>query len=340
VISVVFATHNRGTDLGRTLASFREARAPLRTPWELLVVDNNSTDGTPGVIAEFGRDSGLPLRSLSERRQGKSFAINSGILAARGEVLAFTDDDATVDVAYLRAVERAVDEHDALAFGGRVVAVWPARAPVWLLDEPALRSTRAGVVAYDMGDSVVELGRGVRPPAGANFFCRRRAFERYGLFREDLGPNANDQLYAEDTDFVERLRSAGERVLYVPGVVVYHPVSAARLRKRYGLRWCFRVGRSAARMQGRVRGIPAVAGAPRYLFAMLLGAVAQRITASLRGTPSARYDRTQEVVYRAGMIYEYLRLPADFDPAVEVARVRWPAAAPAPTAIPDLARER
>ncbi len=323
MISVIFATHNRSAHVRRILDSFREAKPPLRHSWELLVVNNNSSDGTAAVIEEFSRTSDLPVRVLFESRQGKAVAINSGIVASTGDVLAFTDDDVVVDPSYLWGIESAIESHDAIGFGGKVIAVWPVAPPAWLSNGSELRATNSGVVAYDMGDTVRELRPGIRPPAGANFFFRRKAFERYGLFREDLGPNAKRPLYSDDTEFVERLRSGGERLLYIPDVVVYHPVPEARLRKRYGIQWNFRAGRSAARMEGRPPGSASLFRVPRYLFRMFLGAAGSRLAVSFRGTPRARFEKTQEIIYRAGMIYEYSRLPRDFDPRAEVRRAGW-----------------
>lgn len=305
------------------------AATPLRQGWEPLVVDNNCTDNSPAVISTFHCNSDLPLRPLVERRQGKSFAINAGIIAPRGDVLAFTDDDALVDVSYLQAIERTTEHHDAIAFGGKVVAVWPSSPPAWLSDGGRFWHTNAGVVAYDLGDTVLELRPGIPPPPGANLICRRRAFERFGLFRQDLGPTAQNPFYAEDTEFVERLRRVGERHLYVPDVIVYHPVPKVRLQRRYAIRWNFQVGRSAARMEGRPPNAPTVLGVPRYLAPTLATAALRQIAALRRNTNAiARFNRTQHLIYLAGIIYEYLCLPSNFNPSVEVERVRLDVFAP------------
>ena len=127
-LAVIVATRNRSADLERLLEGLTACAPPLGRPWELLVVDNGSTDDTPAVLAAFrGR---LPLRALREERAGKSRAVNAGIRAAPQPLLAFTDDDAIVGPSWLRAIERAAGTHaDALGFGGRVIPEWAAAPP-------------------------------------------------------------------------------------------------------------------------------------------------------------------------------------------------------------------
>src|ERR1700733_3383650 len=92
-ISVVLATYNRAASLGVTLASFSKLIHPASTAWELIIVDNNSTDATPEVIREFSKAANFPVHCVSEKRQGRSAALNTGIAEARGNIIAFTEDD-------------------------------------------------------------------------------------------------------------------------------------------------------------------------------------------------------------------------------------------------------
>ena len=77
---------------------------PATITWELIVVDNNSDDDTRNTIEAFKRKSGLPIEYLLEKNQGKSFALNAGIKAAEGDIVAFTDDDCIVDNSWLATV--------------------------------------------------------------------------------------------------------------------------------------------------------------------------------------------------------------------------------------------
>src|SRR5579863_10079992 len=99
-ISVILCTYNRCDDLTQALAGLAASRMPQSVDWEVLVVDNNSKDRTRSVVEEFS--SVYPrFRYLFEGQQGLSNARNAGIAAARGRVLAFTDDDVIIDPGWL-----------------------------------------------------------------------------------------------------------------------------------------------------------------------------------------------------------------------------------------------
>jgi len=310
VISVIVATRNRGGQLRSMLDAFAAVDPPISSEWELMVVDNNSSDDTTRVLADYARRGTLPLRPIFEGRRGKSYALNTAIRQSRGDVLAFTDDDAVVDRLWLRSIERVVAHHPGhIGFGGPAVAIGARTPPAHGL----------GIVNYNPGDGPHVVEPFTTPPPGVNFFFRRIAFERHGLFREDLGPGSSVQR-AEDTDFVRRLWLAGEQVFYTPDVLVHHPVDHERLNWRYALKWTFWVGRSSARMTGRSK-VPTVAGVPRWLFSAALQKLAGVVTPyrGKHGVP--RGERAQELFYHLGLAYEFWRMDADFDPQAMVPRL-------------------
>ena len=101
--TVLIATYNRASLLDETLQSIRALRmAPDRT-WDVVVVDNNSNDATRAVVERHARDFPVPLRYLFEASQGRSSAMNAGIAAAAGSIVAMTDDDVRVDEGWLDA---------------------------------------------------------------------------------------------------------------------------------------------------------------------------------------------------------------------------------------------
>jgi len=290
------------------------------------VIDNGSTDGTSRLLGDLATRERLPLRPLSEPRRGKSRALNVGVRAARGDLLAFTDDDAIVERGWVRGFGEAAAEHpECLGFAGRSPAVG---GPV-----PPPRDH--GIVNYDHGDAGFEIRPFETPPPGVNFAFRRAAFERYGLFREDLGPGSEVQR-AEDTDFVRRLWLAGERLRYVPAATVRHPVHAERLARRFSLRWTFWVGRSNARMTGRPAGVPTVARVPRFLVGAIVSGAGRTLLSALTLRTGRDFPRAQRLAYDLGLAYEFRRLAPDFDPQALVPRLGQPAAElgrPAPGAL-------
>src|SRR5271155_1594923 len=120
MISVVVCTYNRRESLRTALGSLAQLRAPADSPWELIVVDNNSSDGTPEVVKSFGAGSSFCVQYVFETNQGQSHARNAGINAARGDIVAFTDDDVTVDSGWLCELQKVFDEFDCMGVGGRV----------------------------------------------------------------------------------------------------------------------------------------------------------------------------------------------------------------------------
>ncbi|HWF85945.1 MAG TPA: glycosyltransferase, partial [Vicinamibacterales bacterium] len=130
VVSVVICTFNRADALRQALARLREQTASPDT-YEVIVVDNNSSDDTPAVIAQAAQLA--PVRSVREPIQGLSFARNHGVRISRGEVVAFTDDDVCVAADWIETICRVAAERSDIAwFGGRVLPVWPAAPPAWL----------------------------------------------------------------------------------------------------------------------------------------------------------------------------------------------------------------
>src|SRR4051794_24769648 len=130
-VTVAICTWNRARSLDRTLKAFAGLRIPAGVTWELLVVNNNSTDDTDQVIAAHA--AALPVRGLTEKRPGKSYAANAAIAAATGELILWTDDDVLVDPEFLAAYVTAANERpDAAFFGGTVEPLFEGSTPPWI----------------------------------------------------------------------------------------------------------------------------------------------------------------------------------------------------------------
>jgi glycosyltransferase involved in cell wall biosynthesis len=262
-VSVVLATYNRAASLRTTLETFSRLVCPPALAWELLVVDNNSSDNTPSVIQEFARTAHFPLRYIFEKRQGKSFALNSGVAEAKGEIIAFTDDDVLLHPDWLTNLTRALEGSEYAAVAGRIVPSWNHPKPEWLEMDG-----QQAVVNLELGDEVTEIRL---PPLGANSAFRKQVFGKYGLFRLDLGPNeSRHTITCEDWEFGERVMRGGEKVVYCPTAIVYHPVDPKRTTKKYFLDWYYYNGVSLTRMAGLPDFGVFYFGAPRWLYRELL----------------------------------------------------------------------
>ena len=249
-ISVILCTYNRYVYLKKVLDSIAASVLPESIKWEVLIIDNNSNDRTPEVASEFAARYPGRFRYIFEPRQGKSHALNTGIRESRGDVLAFVDDDVTIEPSWLRNLTQALDNSKWAGSGGRTLLAERFSPPRWLaLAGP---HSLAGVLAavFDLGDEPCELDRA---PYGTNMAYRKEMFEKYGPFRTDMGPSADPDIPRpnEDTEFGRRLMAAGERLRYEPAAIVYHPVPKNRIRKDYFLTWWFDYGRASIREVGR-----------------------------------------------------------------------------------------
>jgi len=262
-VTVILCTHNRCEELAGALHSISASQVAESLTWEVLVVDNNSTDQTRNVVEEFCRRDPGRFRYIFEPRQGLSYARNTGIANARGEVLAFTDDDVKVEHTWLQNLTAEMLNNGGWAgAAGRTLPAQKYTPPAWL---PNDFDTWAGIIFayFDLGDEAGELHCA---PYGANMAYRRAVFAKYGGFRTDLGRNPGDKIGNEDTEFGRRLMLRGEQLRYEPSAIVYHRVLHERVTQKYLFSWWFDFGRATIRERG---GRPDVYGVPRDYFALM-----------------------------------------------------------------------
>ncbi len=291
-ISVILCTYNRCQSLSKALSSVAASTLPPSVEWEVLVVDNNSCDQTREVVEDFCRRYPARFRYLFEPQRGKSHALQTGIGEAPGDVLAFMDDDVTVEPTWLQNLTSELHSGEWAGAGGRIVLQWPPALPDWLAIEGPW--VRHGLPGLDQGHEAKEL---VGPPFGTNMAFRKEVFRKHGGFRTDLGPSPDKQIPipGEDTEFGRRLIVAGERLRYEPSAVVYHPVLENRIKKKYLLGWWFDYGRAHAR-EVQIR--------PLRGFCNL---VAWKLRGVVASDPQLRFFSRLVVRERLGEISEFLR---------------------------------
>jgi glycosyltransferase involved in cell wall biosynthesis len=308
--SVVIATYNRCRDLRDTLDSLAALRPD--GPWEVIVVDNNSTDDTRTVV-ETNRDSfPAPLRYVFEREQGRSPALNAGIRQAQGDIIVTTDDDVRVEPNWLDTASQALEALDCDYVGGRVLPIWGGPRPAWLPDRGGKHW--AVIALLDYGPEPLEFG--ARVPLGVNMAFRRSAFDRAGLFDPTTGRKAGTLLGQEVREWCIRARAAGVRGFYAPGMAVRHIIPASRLNKAYFRRWFYWRGVSRAMLYAKAgldmeapertaldfRTVPHVLGVPRYLYRKALASVRAAVASAIRGDELASFDHELWVWFFAGIL--------------------------------------
>ncbi|MGH8550016.1 MAG: glycosyltransferase, partial [Methylococcales bacterium] len=274
--------------------------------WEIIVVDNNSTDATGDVVEGFIRTAILPLWYCYEEKQGAAYARNRGVHAARGKILGFVDDDETLNSEWLAAVNAAFDRYGCAGVGGRVLPRWMNPPPAWYTTEGRYRII-GPIQDHDLGDVIKEYTIDSPMPLGGNLAVRRECFDKYGPFRTDLGPVRNEE-YAmgEDTEFCLRLLQRGERLVYIPTAVTFNLVHPERLSKKFCRSFYFRLGRSVALLRGLGTGSPRIIGVPRHLFRSLAKLAAAWAGSVLRGNGPARLYFGFQLAYVAGEVYHHL----------------------------------
>ena len=232
-VSVVVATYNRCEILPGTLASLVNQQGD--TSYEVIVVDNNSTDDTRNVIEALRNLPGYEkLTYHFEEKQGVSHARNKGIAAARAGIIAFTDDDIRPAVNWVSSIKEAFRKFpDADCIGGKVLPAPETKFPAWLTKE-----YWTPLALLDLGERPLKLN--VRKGAGlvaANLSVRAAAFKDVGMFQPQLQRVKDSVGSMEDHEFQLRLSAARKVLMYVPDLIVYAHVMEERLDRQYHRRW-------------------------------------------------------------------------------------------------------
>jgi GT2 family glycosyltransferase len=227
-ISVVICSRNRKQHLVRTLESLRKLEVPDGLAHEVLLIDNGSTDGTRELMDDFVKLDPAVWKYRSEPEKGLSRARNCGIRHARGEIIAFTDDDVIVDPNWLSALWNTFESKpDVIAVQGKILLQKEIEhLPPWADPEDLLFCT-----CYDPSPAPVYTDVLV----GANMAFRGRAFEKYGYFDPRLGAGASG--LGEETEILMRFMDAGEKIYYQPEALIYHEYDEERFTWEY---WCQR----------------------------------------------------------------------------------------------------
>lgn len=242
-LTAVICTHNRAAWLPAALESLLAQSLPP-TDYEILVIDNASTDETPQILQRYlASATEVQLRTAVQPLLGLSHARNLAVELAAGEIIAFMDDDAVAGTEWLAALLETYQLiPQAWAVGGKVLPLWEVPRPDWLQDR-----FLGQLSLLDLGDQILHL----TPPRalyGVNCSFRRSVFATLGLFRTDLGRRASQLWGSEESELQARIRQHDGAILYNPKAQVWHAVPASRLRRRYFVRLAYYKGRDRLRL--------------------------------------------------------------------------------------------
>jgi GT2 family glycosyltransferase len=246
--SVVVCTHNRGRLLSDGIPQFLAQQLPAGE-YEILLVDNASTDDTRQRVGDLIQRYPGRVRYVREGRLGLSSARNAGIRHANGRIIAFIDDDAVPAQGWLAALVSAFDDPMVACAGGPVIPVLQGEWPAWF--SPKLRTY---ISIFDKGSEPVPLTYN-EYPRGVNIAFRETVFRMVGLFSPSFGRKGRSLMSYEEIEICYRIERAGWTILYVPNASVRHTVHADRLSQDWFLRRFYWQGKSEAYFDLIHRGI-------------------------------------------------------------------------------------
>jgi glycosyltransferase involved in cell wall biosynthesis len=325
LVTVVIPTFNRAALLGETLDRLAGEQTAAGFAWDVLVVDNNSTDDTARSVRERQPQFPVPLHYRFEGRQGRSHAPNAGIGATTSPVLAFVDDDVVVGDGWLDAATAPLLAAGGCDYtGGPVKPIWEAPRPRWLAADKSDIWGTIAILDYGADPFVFEERR--RVPLGANMAVRRSLIDRIGGFSPRLGRSGSRALLGQEVpEFLSRARAAGARGAYVPAMVVHHHVPARRLTKSYFRRWWYGKGLSRAELE-RLQPITElgvdlsttrhIAGVPAFMLRTAFDNAVQWLGATLRFDAEAQFRNEMMLCFFAGYVVARQREGRALRPAV------------------------
>lgn len=238
MITVIFSSYNGERTVGTTLEAFCQLTAPPGG-WELIAVDNGSSDSTSRIMQSFL--DRLPLRTMVVTARGKNNAINAALALAHGDLIVLTDDDVVPEPKWLCELRQCADAHPEFElFGGAIVPRWPRQPEKWILTSVphgmVYAATAPGLPSGEIEHTLIW---------GPNMALRQSVFARGLRMNGAVGPDGTEN-YAmgSETELTTRLKGMGCRAWFCANAKVEHLVRENQLSRRWILKRFFRKGRS------------------------------------------------------------------------------------------------
>ena len=278
---IAICTHNRAKSLGRTLESLVNLDVPAGLTWEVIVIDNKSTDRTRDVIKRF--EAKLPIRWVFEDMQGRSYARNRALQEASGDLLLFIDDDVIVSRQWLRAMVSSASACPEVSFfGGPILPRYIDGRPRWLDDELE-KALSAFVIRYVPFERDAEILSDDAIPPTANLCLRTSVVTKHGLtFDPKFGGDSVSLIRGEDTVFVCQMLRYGLSGRYVCDAQVWHVNDSRRMSLAYLWKWARGSGYTQQMLLGRHANVRCILGIPLWVIRSFMGNAARLAIFPLR----------------------------------------------------------
>ncbi len=292
-LTLSICTHNHLAALKQTLAGLHDLHSP-EGPWEILIIDNASTDGTGDWLAQGGwQRIAIDCRIVQESQLGVAHARNRALAEAKGDYVVFLDDDETPEPDWLVNLEQVIDVSQPAAIGGRIRAHMQGSRPDWLTDE-----LLGFLGELDYGPEERALTEASTPIFTGNAAFHRQTVLDVGGFDSNLGRRGSIQSGGEDTELYRRLVKLKKPVRWAPQAVIHHRIEPWKLRRKYFLQLHYHQGRMEGhRRRGAVSRLP-----PLYLFPQLWRAFSAAVERRLRQGSHQSLRLEMNVAYFIGFI--------------------------------------
>ncbi len=304
-VTLLVCTFNRSTDLRELLQTAVSQKTNGTFTYEILVVDNNSTDDTRATVESFITDGHRNLRYILEPRQGKSFALNTGLKAAAGKIFTITDDDFILPPDWVSKIVEAFAQYPGASFvSGKVHPAWQGPVPSWLT-----RDHWAAVALADYGDEPFFTDENHQICLLACSF-RKDDVRAVGGYRGDLGVSRNRIGGVEDLEILQRLWHSGRKGIYQPHIGFQHKVQAARLSKAYHRRWHMGHGRFYANLRDEnfERSSVRFFDVPGHVYRQLASSILKWIKCTMLLKSDAAFSEETKLRFLFGFLLERQRM--------------------------------
>jgi glucosyl-dolichyl phosphate glucuronosyltransferase len=299
-ISVVMSTYNRCHLLDQDISALLE-QTTNGLQYEIIIVDNNSTDRTAEKIAAYARQDSR-IRYVFEGRQGVAYGRNAGIAAAQAGLIAFCDDDVYVANDWVQKMYDTLARYPAAEFvGGKVVPVWKQPPPKWLL------SNMAPLALQDYGHQPMRVSmQNARCLVSACLGVRRRALDRAGLFPLATQRIKDSVGSSEDYEWELEVWKYGGHGMYVPDLICYCEIPASRLAKSYHRKWHLGHGKfnALARRRDFEGGRWRFLDVPAFVYRLFAAAALGTVIQTLRRNPAAAFEQENFLLFYFAFIKE------------------------------------
>lgn len=247
LLSVIIPTHNGAKRVEDTLLSLRNQKFNPEK-YEIILVNNNSTDNTSEVVKNFNKKKGKKAIYIKETSIGLHNARHAGAKTAKGEIVAYVDDDVICDENWLSNIIKSYENPDVGCVGGKILPRWEAPPPLWVSKIPSWCFS-----LMDYGEEFKE----VKCLYGCNLSIRKDLLFKHGGFTPDSLGDKKLKWYRGDGEYApqKKISMSGKKILYNPNAIVWHIIPKERITIDYVKKRYFNEGITSSFIYYRGNGV-------------------------------------------------------------------------------------